>query len=88
MVFYWNLLYSPIFKDIRNEMTNKIHTECPEGSFEHICWDEQQHQGSQVNKVAPGNGVCISNLYHWVRTMLYGKLELLHCQIKINGFWP
>ena len=29
------------FKDIMNEMTNQVHTECPEGSFKHIFWDQQ-----------------------------------------------
>ena len=29
------------FKDIMNEMTNKVHTECPEGSFKRIFWDQQ-----------------------------------------------
>ena len=29
------------FKDIMNEMTNKVHTEYPEGSFNRIFWDQQ-----------------------------------------------
>ena len=43
------------FKDIMNEMLNKIHTEYPEGSY--ILGSpatSYQHQGSQANKVASG----------------------------------
>lgn len=29
------------FKGIMKEMTDKVHTECPEGSFKHIFWDQQ-----------------------------------------------
>ena len=29
------------FKDIMNEMTSEVHTECPEGSFKRIFWDQQ-----------------------------------------------
>ena len=28
------------FKDIMNEMTSKVHTKCPEGSFKRIFWDQ------------------------------------------------
>ena len=29
------------FKKIMNEMTNRVHHECPDGSFKRIFWDQQ-----------------------------------------------
>lgn len=48
------------FKDIMNEMTNKIHTECPEGSFKRIFWDQQLQAANAKDKVAPSNNKMVS----------------------------